>query len=50
MEQDSESIKMANVQWTEVCVEGIVQQLIIDGEVYRNWFRCGDRSRTLLRS
>jgi hypothetical protein len=35
MELDSKPIEMTDVQWSEVVVEGIVQQAVIDGEVVR---------------
>ena len=33
MEQDSEAVEMPNVQWPKVCMEAIVEQVIVDSEV-----------------
>ena len=37
VELDCESVQVADMQWTEVVVECIVQEGIIDSEVYRLW-------------
>ena len=33
VEQDSEAVEMPNVQWPKVCMEAIVEQVIVDSEV-----------------
>jgi hypothetical protein len=33
MELNGKAIQMSNVQWAKVCVKGIVQQAVVDGEV-----------------
>jgi hypothetical protein len=50
MEVNSKPVEMTDVQWTEIGVEGIVEERVIDSEV--DWrFVLGptrDRDRTLL--
>lgn len=52
MEHDCESIQVSNVQWAEVMVESVVQQLVINGEIIRSGSFLASiyRSRTIVSS
>jgi hypothetical protein len=35
MQRDGETVQMADVQWAEIMMEGIVQERVVDREVHR---------------